>query len=367
MSNPVFYDRHQAGDQLAVMLSAKFSINNSVAVGIAKGGIPVAIQTATALNIPLDIIAVRKLIMPSSGGDIIGALTSNGDSFIRLDISVFGKNYRRLVDKLCRFEKNRLQKMERNYRQDQTRLALAGKNIILIDEGSQTGSSLLAAIKAVRKDNPASITAALPVATNTALDSIRGCVDEVVCLRTISADSQFQNLYRTEKHLDDLYVRRMLHQHWHRQELSTQNETTISENAQENYKYKEVVHHANWSAFNNIFSETHIGWHLTVRSTSSDKPNQSRQSANSQVVPFVNDAPFIGISYIPEVDNYYIRYLHQKKIYTFRLEKPIRLTFYKISHHIKSLHIEIESGETFKVQISRKQSDSDKMLGIRTV
>ena len=175
-----FADRAEAGRMLAAKLAAYSGRGDVVVLGIPRGGVPVAFQVAQVLNAPLDVLVVRKLGIPWERELAMGAIAS-GDVEV-LDLS--------LVEQLCvpseaiqdvvAVERNELARQERLYRGNRPPLPVAGKTVILVDDGIATGSCILAAIAAVRRQRAARIVVAIPVASASACNAIRMEADEVI-------------------------------------------------------------------------------------------------------------------------------------------------------------------------------------------
>ena len=176
-----FANRAEAGRMLGAKLAAAYSGQGDVVVlGLPRGGVPVAFQVAQVLNAPLDVLVVRKLGIPWERELAMGAIAS-GEVQV-LDLSS--------VKQLCvpnediqdvvAVERNELARQERLYRGNRPPLAVAGKTVILVDDGIATGSCILAAITAVRRQGAALIVVAVPVGPATACNAIRMEADEVI-------------------------------------------------------------------------------------------------------------------------------------------------------------------------------------------
>ena len=175
-----FADRAEAGRMLAAKLATYSGRGDVVVLGLPRGGVPVAFQVAHVLNAPLDVLVVRKLGIPWERELAMGAIAS-GDVQV-LDLS--------LVEQLCvpseaiqdviAVERNELTRQERLYRGNRPPLRVAGKTVILVDDGIATGSCILAAIAAVRRKGATRIVVAIPVAPASACNAIRMEADEVI-------------------------------------------------------------------------------------------------------------------------------------------------------------------------------------------
>jgi len=177
----MFRDRTEAGRTLAYQLS-KYKNNPDVLVlALPRGGVPVAFEVASELNAALDIFVVRKLGVPGYEELAMGAIASGGalvlnNAVIRdLDIS------QETIADVTRREREELQRRETLYRAGRMPLGIAGKIVILVDDGLATGSSMKAAVAAVRQENARQVIAAVPVGPQDICSELKRDADEVVC------------------------------------------------------------------------------------------------------------------------------------------------------------------------------------------
>ena len=183
-----FKDRMAAGRILATKLSAYSDRQDVIVLGLPRGGLPVAFEVAWALHAPLDVFVVRKLGVPWNRELAMGAVASGGLQILDLGVvkalGVSGDAIREVAST----ELQELERRERLYRGDRPPLQLAGMTVILVDDGIATGSSILAAVAAIRRQKAARIVVAVPVATASACKSIRMEADDVV---TVVQPQQF--------------------------------------------------------------------------------------------------------------------------------------------------------------------------------
>ena len=179
----LFRDRYEAGKALARKLAAYVS-RDAVVLALPRGGVPVGYEVATALQAALDIFVVRKLGVPGHEELAMGALASGGVVVLNeavvaaLDIS------RDTVEEAIKRERPELERREREYREGRAPVQVQGRIAILVDDGLATGSSMRVAISALRKDSPAHIVMAVPVASRATCKQLAAEVDEVVCAAT---------------------------------------------------------------------------------------------------------------------------------------------------------------------------------------
>ncbi len=177
----VFRDRREAGRVVAELLGAYRGRPDVVVLGLARGGIPVAYEVARALGAPLDAFIVRKLGAPGHEEFAIGALASGGRVVVNDDVvrglRVSPEQLREIAER----EARELVRREAAYRGGRAPLSVTGKTVILVDDGLATGSSMLAAVQALRDAEPAEIVVAVPAAPESTCREFAGLVEDVVC------------------------------------------------------------------------------------------------------------------------------------------------------------------------------------------
>ena len=176
-----FPNRTEAGRELASMLHRFRNRNDVVVLALPRGGVPVAFEVARALKAPLDVLTVRKIGAPQNEEYALGAIATGGLTAIdwslaeRLDVSDA------VLGALIARERDELERREQLYRGDRGPLALAGKTVILVDDGLATGATMRAAISALRTLKPARIAVAVPVASHEAAMAMRHEADAFLC------------------------------------------------------------------------------------------------------------------------------------------------------------------------------------------
>lgn len=177
-----FSDRADAGRQVAAKLASYSGRADVLVLGIPRGGVAVAYEVARALGAPLDVFLSRKLGVPGQEELAFGAVASGGvrlldrDLIRELDISEAE------IERATENVKAELERRERAYRDKRPPLDLAAQTVIVVDDGIATGSSMLAAIKALRHLRPARLVLAVPVAPASTCKRLRDQVDELVCV-----------------------------------------------------------------------------------------------------------------------------------------------------------------------------------------
>lgn len=178
-----FGDRFEAGRELAVSLESHRD-SGAVVLGLPRGGIPVAYEVARTLELPLDVFVVRKLGLPGQPELAMGALASGGALVLNEDVLRAGGVDEATLERVVARESQELERRERLYRGDRPPLELRGRAAILVDDGLATGSSMRAAIHALRERRAGPVTAAVPVAPNETCEALAPEVEEMVCART---------------------------------------------------------------------------------------------------------------------------------------------------------------------------------------
>ncbi|MGH7604722.1 MAG: phosphoribosyltransferase [Gemmatimonadaceae bacterium] len=182
--NERFRDRRDAGRRLARVLGDYAGRPDVIVLALPRGGVPVGFEVAQALGAPLDVFVVRKLGLPWQEELAIGALASGGVRVLDLDLIRVAGITENDLERITRAEQSELERRELLYRDDKPFPDLTGKTVILVDDGLATGSTMKAAVAALRQEGPARVVVAVPVATPETCDSFREVADEIVCAVT---------------------------------------------------------------------------------------------------------------------------------------------------------------------------------------
>lgn len=177
----IFRDRREAGRVLAHLLDGYRGRDGLVVLGLARGGVPVAWEVAAALGAPLDAFIVRKLGAPGHNEFAMGALASGGRVVVNDDVIRALRVTTQELRDVTEREARELARREGAYRGGRPPLELAGKTVILVDDGLATGASMLAAVQALRDMDPAEIVVAVPAAPQSTCREFAGLVDDLVC------------------------------------------------------------------------------------------------------------------------------------------------------------------------------------------
>lgn len=179
-----FADRRDAGEKLADKLKDYENRPDVLVLALPRGGVPVAYEVASALGAPLDVFMVRKLGVPGYEELAMGAIATGGVSVMNEDVTMSIGLPDSAISEVRDREQKELERREQLYRGDRSPLDVQGRTVILIDDGLATGSSMRAAIAALRKMSPAKIVVAVPVAAPETCETIRNEVEDIVCALT---------------------------------------------------------------------------------------------------------------------------------------------------------------------------------------
>jgi len=207
-----FADRREAGQHLAERLNKYKRRRDVVVLALPRGGVPVAYEVARAIGAPLDIFLVRKLGTPGHRELAMGAIASGGVRVINPDILDWYRITDVAVEAVVREELAELERREQLYREGRPPLDLKGRAVLLIDDGLATGSTMKAAVEAVRRHAPAHVTVAVPVAAADTCRELTALADEVVCAWTPEPFSAVGLWYDDFSQTTDAEVRELLAQ-----------------------------------------------------------------------------------------------------------------------------------------------------------
>ena len=205
-----FRDRREAGRLLARKLAKYANRPDVLALALPRGGVPVAFEVAKALNAPLDVFVVRKLGVPGHEELAMGAIASGGVRVTNYDVVDSLRIPPAVIKAVDRREREELLRRERLYRDDRPQPEIRDRIAILIDDGLATGSTMRAAVAAVRKLRPEKVIVAVPVAAEDARDGLKAEVDEIVCLETPDPFHSVGTWYEAFPQISDDQVRRIL-------------------------------------------------------------------------------------------------------------------------------------------------------------
>jgi putative phosphoribosyl transferase len=179
----LFQDRVEAGSQLAERLQRYADRDDVMVLALPRGGVPVGYEVAGALRLPFDVFVVRKLGVPGHEELAMGAIASGGVLLVNQDVVNALGIPDRVIDSVAKTEQAELARRERLYRDTRPPANLTNKTVILVDDGLATGSTMRAAVQAVRQHHPARVIVAVPVGAAETCSELDREADEVVCVR----------------------------------------------------------------------------------------------------------------------------------------------------------------------------------------
>jgi predicted phosphoribosyltransferase len=182
-------NRSEAGRLLVAALrpyatESDLTESDLLVLALPRGGVPVAFEVAKAFGAPLDVFLVRKLGVPGHEELALGAVANGGIRVLNHDVVRLLDIPPKLIDDLAKRETLELNRREAVYRKGLGPLRIEDRALILIDDGLATGSTMLAALRAIRSQKPRQIVAAVPVSPPSACEQLRGEADALICLMT---------------------------------------------------------------------------------------------------------------------------------------------------------------------------------------
>jgi putative phosphoribosyl transferase len=210
VSSRPFSNRAEAGELLAARFADLADRDDVIVLGLPRGGVPVGYQVARSLRVPLDVFVVRKLGVPGREELAMGAIASGGVRLLNHDVVDPLGIPATVIDQVARREQAELERREALYRGDQPPISLPGKTVILVDDGLATGSTMRAAVAAIRHQEPARIIVAVPVGAALTCTEMNAVADDVVCLRTPDPFVAVGLWYRDFSETPDSEVRALL-------------------------------------------------------------------------------------------------------------------------------------------------------------
>jgi putative phosphoribosyl transferase len=205
-----FHDRADAGRQLATHLGDYAGRPNVLALGLARGGVPVAFEVARALEAPLDVFVVRKLGVPGREELAMGAIASGGARVLNDEVVRLLEVPEETIASVAAEEQRELERRERLYRDGGGPSPVADKTAILIDDGLATGASMRAAALALREQGAGEVIVAVPVAPPETCEAFEREVDRTVCIHTPERFHAVGAWYEDFSEVDDEQVRELL-------------------------------------------------------------------------------------------------------------------------------------------------------------
>ena len=180
VSEMVFQDRREAGRILGEMVARLPNLSGGVVLGLVRGGVPVAYEVARACGLPLDILVVRKLGVPGVEELAMGAIASGGgvvlNDYVLQSYRISEKKLEHVIER----EQQELERREVLYREGRPPVEIAGRTVVLVDDGLATGATMRAAVRAV-KERARRVIVVVPVGAKSTCEDLAKEADQVVC------------------------------------------------------------------------------------------------------------------------------------------------------------------------------------------
>jgi len=204
-----YRDRRHAGLELARYL-ADVKGQDVVVLALPRGGVPVAFEVARALDAQLDVFVVRKLGLPGHPEFAMGAIASGGVRVLNDEVVRLYRIPEQAVEAIARDERHELERRERAFRSQRPPLDVGGRTVVLIDDGLATGSTMKAAVEAVRSLRPARIIVAVPVGSPDTCREFAAIADAIICARAPEHFAAVGQWYDDFRQTTDEEVRELL-------------------------------------------------------------------------------------------------------------------------------------------------------------
>ena len=179
-----FRNRADAGARLAELLRQRGGLEDAIVLGLPRGGVPVAAVIASALDLPLDVLIVRKLGVPGYEEVAFGAIASGGIEVLNTGVIHSAHIDQSSIERIRREQSRELARRELAYRGDRSPLELTDRTVIVVDDGTATGATMRAAVEALRAAAPRKIIVAVGVAPPDVKRKLEETADEVVAIFT---------------------------------------------------------------------------------------------------------------------------------------------------------------------------------------
>lgn len=201
----MFYDRIDAGQKLAIALKRFKRKKDTIVIALPKGGVVLGYAVANELQLPLDLVMVKKIGYSSNPNFTIGAVSMTGKI-----IDVFAKADSRDMEKIIKITQKLLKKYYQIYCGNNPPLDLKNKTVIVVDDGVETGKTMIVALELITKEKPEQIIVAVPVGPIESIKEIENYSDKVVCLQSLSKFYSIGHYYQDFSPINDEEIKLLL-------------------------------------------------------------------------------------------------------------------------------------------------------------
>jgi len=205
----LFANRIEAGKRLASALS-DFAGMKGVVLAIPRGGVVVGFEIARALSFVLDVIVPRKIGAPENPELAIGAVTEDGTMILDRDLIEYLEVSEAYIQKESKYQQSEIKRRIRLYRGNISRISLKNLNVIIVDDGIATGSTMKAALASVRKSRAKKVVIAVPVGPSSTIRELENQADQVICLYTPEPFQAIGEFYEDFSQTTDEEVKKLL-------------------------------------------------------------------------------------------------------------------------------------------------------------
>lgn len=343
-------DRRAAGRELAALLDAYRDRGDVIVLGLPRGGVPVAYEIAKALGVALDVLIVRKLGVPGHEELAMGAIASGGHRVMNQEILLFHDISQETLEAVAAREQRELERRERAYRGNRPEPDLAGKTVILVDDGLATGATMRAAVTAVKHQKPAALIIAAPVAASSTINQLRSQVNECVALTTPEPLFAISQWYVDFRQTTDDEVRELLDQAWHGGEARP-SEADVD---------LTPIGRPQWSSFCRAFADEHRGWLISLGEVGTETLKRHPDAARDRMRKRVDGVPLQDVAYDPEQDAVLVRVSEDRQPRSLWIGHPIGLYREQVHAADKGIRIDTDAGTTTLVEFRESPSAAER-------
>jgi len=359
----VFKDRETAGQQLADALAVFRGRDDLIVLALPRGGVPVAYEVATALEAPLDLLIVRKLGVPWHSELAMGAIATDGVKVLNEDVIRGTGVTEAQIKAVTEREQAELARRERRYRGDRPTPELAGRIVILVDDGLATGATMRAAIDAAHRHLAKRVVVAVPVSPPDTTRRLSALADEMVCLSSPEPFYAISQWYARFDQTSDEEVCDLLARNWAVQDRkpSTRQGSTRSRSsgdgetshghAATSDSWEQPVASGDWPSFSDAFSHEHEGWLVTLGELKTERLMSNPEDARWNMDIRVRNQPLRWLRHEPPERRFVLAVgMTRERLRKFVIPGPVRVIEERQAQGARGLRIDREDGVTSLIE-----------------